>query len=437
MEWRGRRESSNIEDRRGGGMGRPAGIGGIGLVVVLLVGIFFGVDLTPLLGPGGGPVDDGERAVGAERHRRRAGAVRRGGARRRPRTSGAALRGGRACSISEPKLVLFTGQTPSACGFAQSAMGPFYCPNDQTVYLDMDFFRVMEQQLGSRGEFAKAYVIAHEVGHHVQDELGRPGAGQRARGRGRASGSRTRCRCGSSCRPTATPGSGRTLRRAAFKLTDDDIRSALDTAARIGDDALQQASQGRVVPDSFTHGTSEQRQTWFYRGFQSGDDDQCDTFSGRHLSGGGGQPAHGPKQRTRADARRGTARATPSRPRRSGSGREAEAGRAPAAGRPSPATIAEGADRPAGKAFADAERPPHLGVAGAGVLAGVPGDRRRRGPAGQRAGGRDRRRARGGAGAGVRHPGACARRLAGARRGVASGPAGRGRRGLFAGSLSR
>ncbi len=139
-------------------------------------------------------------------------------------------------------------------------MGPFYCPNDQTVYLDMDFFRVMEQQLGSRGEFARAYVIAHEVGHHVQDELGVLSQVNAQRGRIERARTRTRSRCGSSCRPTATPGSGRNASRADLALTDADIKSALDTAARIGDDALQRASQGRVVPDSFTHGTSEQRQ---------------------------------------------------------------------------------------------------------------------------------------------------------------------------------
>ena len=178
--------------------------------------------------------------------------------------------------------MLFTGATSSACGFAQSAMGPFYCPNDQTVYLDMDFFRVMEQQLGSQGEFARAYVIAHEVGHHVQDELGVLSQvnAQRARvGERDSNALSVRVELQADC----YAGIWANASRDAFSLTDDDIRSALDTAARIGDDALQQAGQGRVVPDSFTHGTSEQRQEWFYRGYQSGDPDQCDTFSATEL----------------------------------------------------------------------------------------------------------------------------------------------------------
>ena len=184
---------------------------------------------------------------------------------------------------TEPRLVLFSGVTSSACGFAQSAMGPFYCPNDQTVYLDTDFFRVMQQQLGSEGEFARAYVIAHEVGHHVQDELGRARAGERAAQPGQRA----------AVERAVGPGraAGRLLRRdlgergagAAAADRGRHPRSALDTAARIGDDALQRASQGQVVPDSFTHGTSEQRQAWFYRGFQSGDPEQCDTFSARDI----------------------------------------------------------------------------------------------------------------------------------------------------------
>ena len=171
MQWRGRRQSTNIEDRRGGGgMARPAGFGGIGLLIVVLIGLFFGVDLTPLMQGGGGiatteapsgpnEIDDETEAfvsvVLAENE-----------------DIWGALFQQSNLQYTNPRLVLFTGATSSGCGFAQSAMGPFYCPNDQTIFLDVDFFRVMEQQLGSRGDFAKAYVIAHEVGHHVQDELG-------------------------------------------------------------------------------------------------------------------------------------------------------------------------------------------------------------------------------------------------------------------------
>lgn len=283
MDWRGRRESSNIEDRRGsgGGMMRPAGVGGIGVLAVVLIGMFFGVDLTPLLGVGGGPVVTEEAPAGPnaiDDANEQFVAVVLG------QTEDVWGRLFEASNLqySQPRLVLFTGATGSACGAAQSAMGPFYCPNDQTVYLDMDFFRVMESQLGSQGEFARAYVIAHEVGHHVQDELGVLAQvnAQRRRASERDSNALSvRVELQADC----YAGIWADASRAAFNLTDDDIRSALDTAARIGDDALQRASQGYVVPDSFTHGTSEQRQEWFYRGYRSGDPDQCDTFSVRRI----------------------------------------------------------------------------------------------------------------------------------------------------------
>jgi predicted metalloprotease len=278
MDWRGRRQSSNIQDRRGaGGMARPAGIGGIGLLIVVLIGMFFGVDLTPLIGQGGGTVTSeapsGPNVVDDEQEAFVATVLAGTEDVWRPLFEQSGLQ------YTDPRLVLFSGATPSGCGFAQSAMGPFYCPGDQTVYLDMDFFRVMEQQLGSRGEFARAYVIAHEVGHHVQDELGllsqvNAQRGQVSERQSNALSVRVElqadCYAGIWARAVADE----------FSLTDADIKSALDTAARIGDDALQRASQGRVVPDSFTHGTSEQRQTWFHNGYQSGDPDRCDTFSG-------------------------------------------------------------------------------------------------------------------------------------------------------------
>lgn len=282
MDWRGRRESTNIEDRRGrgGGMIRPAGVGGIGILAVVLIGMFFGVDLTPLLQDGGGTttsqapsgpntIDDANEqfvaVILAENEDVWGGIFKQSN-----------------LQYTEPKLVLFTGTTSSGCGFAQSAMGPFYCPNDQTVYLDMDFFRVMQQQLGSRGDFAKAYVIAHEVGHHVQDELGLLGKVQAQRQRlspAQSNQLSVRTELQADC----YAGIWASAAQDRLKLTEDDIRSALDTAARIGDDALQQASQGRVVPDSFTHGSSEQRQRWFARGWKTGDPNQCDTFGTDNL----------------------------------------------------------------------------------------------------------------------------------------------------------
>jgi uncharacterized protein len=280
MRWRGRQTSSNIEDRRGsGGLRRTGGIGGIGLIIVLLVGVFFGVDLTPFLGGGGmvtqtapsGPneIDDAtEEFVGVvlkETEDVWGGIFEQSG-----------------YQYPQPTLVLFESVTNSACGMAQSAMGPFYCPNDQNVFLDTSFFRTMEEQLGSRGDFAKAYVIAHEVGHHVQNQLGvlEEVNARRARlSRGDSNALSVRVELQADC----YAGLWANAASDRLELTEDDIRSALDTAARIGDDALQRASQGRVVPDSFTHGTSEQRQRWFYTGFRSGDPNACDTFSAREL----------------------------------------------------------------------------------------------------------------------------------------------------------
>jgi predicted metalloprotease len=275
MQWRGRRQSSNIEDRRGsGGMARPAGIGGIGLLIVIVLGMVFGVDLTPLLGPGGGPVvneaPSGPNQIDDENEAFVSVVLAE------TEDVWGEMFSASGLQYSQPRLVLFTGQTSSGCGFAQSAMGPFYCPNDQTVYLDVDFFRVMQQQLGSRGEFARAYVIAHEIGHHVQDELGLLAQTTRQRASAserEANAISVRVELQADC----YAGIWANAAQQRLQLTDEDIRSALDTAARIGDDALQQASQGRVVPDSFTHGTSEQRQTWFYNGFRSGDPAQCDT----------------------------------------------------------------------------------------------------------------------------------------------------------------
>ena len=280
MQWRGRRESSNIEDRRGGGgLGRPVGVGGIGMVVVRA-----GRHLLRRR-----PHAAARRrrrwrrrrpagALGPERHRRRTGAVRRGGARRRPRTSGAALFKASGLQYTEPKLVLFTGQTSSACGFAQSAMGPFYCPNDQTVYLDIDFFRVMEQQLGSRGDFAKAYVIAHEVGHHVQDELGPARTGQRqaqpgerarverAVGPDRAAGGLLRRGLGATRR-----------RRACSSPTPTSRARSIPRRGSATTRCSRRAAAG-WCPTASPTARSEQRQRWFYRGFKTGDPDTV-----RHL----------------------------------------------------------------------------------------------------------------------------------------------------------
>ena len=174
-----------------------------------------------------------------------------------------------------PKLVLFTDQVRSRCGDAVAAMGPFYCPLDQKVYIDLGFYRDLKNRLGAGGDFAQAYVIAHEVGHHVQNLLGI--ADQVTRARMRAARPRpTSCRSAWSCRPIAMPACGRmTMPRSSTRAIS---RRALNAASAIGDDRLQRQSQGYVVPDAFTHGSSAQRVRWFKRGIDTGDMNQCDTF---------------------------------------------------------------------------------------------------------------------------------------------------------------
>ncbi len=280
MDWRGRRTSDNIEDRRGRGGGaiRMGGIGGAGAIVVLLIGMFLGVDVTPLL-QGGGSVSDrpsGPNTID-DQTEEFVGVVLA----ETEDVWGALFRQSN-LTYQNPRLVLFSGVTSSGCGTAQSAMGPFYCPNDQTIYLDTDFFQLMTQRFGQSGDFARAYVIAHEVGHHVQDELGTLGQVNQARasmGQREANALSVRVELQADC----YAGIWARAAQKRLNLTDQDIRDALDTAAAIGDDALQQASQGVVVPDSFTHGTSEQRQTWFHNGFSTGDPEACDTFTARSL----------------------------------------------------------------------------------------------------------------------------------------------------------
>ncbi|PZQ52166.1 MAG: metalloprotease [Rhodovulum sulfidophilum] len=289
MDWRGRRESSNIEDRRGsrmggmGGMGgRPVRVGGLGLIVVLLLGAFFGVDLSGVVGPDDGSYQDASTSPSPSDPRseeyRSFVAVVLG----ETEDVWGQLFQASNLRYEDPTLVLFSGVTRSACGTAQSAMGPFYCPVDHKVYLDTDFFDTMQRQLGARGEFPRAYVVAHEVGHHVQNLLGVLGQVNQARGRmSEADGNALSVRV--ELQADCYAGIWANAARDRLNITDDDIRLALQTAAAIGDDALQKAAQGYAVPDSFTHGTSEQRQQWFYRGFRSGDPDQCDTFNATSL----------------------------------------------------------------------------------------------------------------------------------------------------------
>lgn len=294
MKWRGRRTSTNLEDRRrgGGGMriglprsrgGRAGGIGGVGLIAVLLIGAFFGVDVTPLLTGGGGgtmttsSAPPGPNAIDDQSEEFVAVVLAD------TEEVWSEIFADAGLTYREPVLVLYAGQTASACGGANAAMGPFYCPGDRRVFLDTDFFRVMEERMGATGDFAAAYVIAHEVAHHVQNELGLLGEvnAQRAQAsEPEANALSVRIELQADCY------AGLWARHAQARfgtIEAGDIDEAMATAAAIGDDALQRAARGVVVPDSFTHGSSEQRQRWFATGFETGDANACDTFAARDL----------------------------------------------------------------------------------------------------------------------------------------------------------
>jgi len=183
-----------------------------------------------------------------------------------------------------PKLVLFSGSWPTACGQGQAAMGPFYCPNDNKVYIDLRFYKVLEQRLGAPGQFAQAYVVAHEVGHHIQNQLGimeKVDALRRRGGEAQANALSVRVELQADC--FAGVWAARSQKESGWRLDPGDIEAGLNAAAQIGDDMLQRKSQGMVVPESFTHGSSAQRVNWFKRGIEGGSVERCNTFEGRDL----------------------------------------------------------------------------------------------------------------------------------------------------------
>lgn len=276
MQWRGRRGSRNIEDRRSVSGGRGAGIGGIGAIALLLVGWYFGVDVTPFLeggGPGGGAPQeiteaDQERAefvsvtladteeVWAEIFRQQLGEA-----------------------YQPATLVLFKGVTSSPCGSASGATGPFYCPGDQKVYLDTDFFTTLDRQLGAAGDFAAAYVVAHEIGHHVQDELGILGKANQIRqqvGQAQSNEISVRIELQADCLSGIW---ARSVQAKFGTIERGDFEEAINAAKQIGDDTLQRNAGRYPMPESFTHGTSAQRADWFQRGLSSGRLADCDTFA--------------------------------------------------------------------------------------------------------------------------------------------------------------
>ncbi len=284
MKWRGRRGSDNIADyRRSGGLRggavRAGGLGGVGIVIVLIAGLVFGVDLTPLLqGLGDGPAPVARQAgpnVIDDETERFVSVVLADTEEVWDREF--ARRGGQ---YSPPTLVLFSGAVSSACGQASAAVGPFYCPGDARVYLDTGFFRTLERELGARGEFARAYVIAHEVGHHVQNLIGvmdETAAARRGADEAGANAISVRVELQADC---FAGGWARGAQDMFGSLEPGDAEAALDAASSVGDDALQRRAQGYVVPDSFTHGGSAERRRWFARGFDTGEMESCDTFAG-------------------------------------------------------------------------------------------------------------------------------------------------------------
>lgn len=275
MRWKGRRQSENLEDRRGVSP-RGFAVGGIGTILIVVLYLVMGGDPSQIenlgdasqsqaIDPADEPLKEFSGVVLADTEDVWSALFEKAGR-----------------QYVEPKLVLFSGQVVSACGFASAAVGPFYCGEDQQVYLDMSFFRELEHRLGASGDFAQAYVISHEVGHHVQKLMGTMDKVQEARQRSEereANALSVRLEL----QADFYAGVWAHHARRMAELDSGDIQEALAAATAIGDDALQKQGQGYVVPDAFTHGTSEQRVRWFRKGWETGDPAQGDTFSSQRL----------------------------------------------------------------------------------------------------------------------------------------------------------
>lgn len=284
MEWRGRRQSTNVEDRRG--MRIPGGVGGLGAGAILLaVGVAYcsGIDPALLLSDleaGGGQVAYGteSRAITPEEEQQ-AEFIRVILADTEDVWN--QLFAQRGSSYVEPTLVLFGGAVESACGMANSAVGPFYCPSDGNVYVDLAFFDELDRALGAPGDFAQAYVLAHEIGHHVQNLLGIAEQVHAARrGSDELEANQLSVRMELQADFLAGVWAHHAERMKQF-LETGDVEEALNAASRIGDDVLQRRAGGHVMPDSFTHGSAEQRVRWFRKGLESGRIEDGDTFSAR------------------------------------------------------------------------------------------------------------------------------------------------------------
>ncbi len=289
MKWEGNRESDNVEDRRasGGGLlgGRSIGIGSI--VIALVGGWALGINPLTILSMLSG-ADSPSAQVQSQTPAQKPPADDRMAAFVSTVLADTedvwkdlfAQSGG---TYRNPRLVLFRGATQTACGQGQAAMGPFYCPGDQKVYIDLGFYETLQNKLGAPGDFAQAYVIAHEVGHHVQNLLGISAKMDQMRGRSSTADYNTlsvKMELQADCFAGVWANHAQSARQI---LEQGDVEEAMNAAAKIGDDALQRSGGGAVVPESFTHGTSAQRQRWFDAGLKNGSVKACDTFSARNL----------------------------------------------------------------------------------------------------------------------------------------------------------
>ncbi|MFT3789503.1 MAG: neutral zinc metallopeptidase [Rudaea sp.] len=303
MDWQKGRESDNVvEDDGSGGGGFGGGGGGLqfggfhigigGIILIVVVSLLFGknpLDILSLLSGGGSMLDSGTQQVAPSQRKQVADS-------NDPQTKFVSVvlastedvwgqyfqASGQ--NYPRPKLVLYHGRTQTACGVGQEAMGPFYCPGDRQVYLDLDFFHEMDTRFHAQGDFARAYVIAHEVGHHVQNLIGIMDKVEQARRQGQpmdgATGLSVRQELQADC--FAGVWANRSQQQLNW-LQAGDVDSALNAASSVGDDTLQKQARGYAVPDSFTHGSSAQRQRWFKAGFASGDINSCNTFNTQSL----------------------------------------------------------------------------------------------------------------------------------------------------------
>ncbi|MGH8249444.1 MAG: KPN_02809 family neutral zinc metallopeptidase [Steroidobacteraceae bacterium] len=284
MKWRGRRQSENIEDRRGMRVGRGVVGGGIGTVVLVLVAMYFGVDPSVVMqGVSTGPADPATQESYVESQQEAEWRQQIAVALADTEDAWSAEFSKLGGAYQTPTLVLFSDAVESACGSAQAAMGPFYCPADQRLFIDLTFLGQMQAQLGAKGDAGRSYVVAHEVGHHVQNLVGKSGQVhelQQRVGEVEANQLSVRLELQADCY------AGLSVQRAESRagvLEPGDIEEAMNTASAIGDDRLQQGAGRAVVPDSFTHGSSEQRLRWFLKGFEGGSFEGCDTFKAADL----------------------------------------------------------------------------------------------------------------------------------------------------------